>query len=47
MKAGFILVAVLALIVGGGVIALVMYAGQMEAPNEAIEHVVPNENFPD
>ena len=46
MKVGFILVAVLALMIGGGVIALVVYAGQMEAPNRAIEHVVPNENFP-
>jgi|GEM_PF-5036567 len=47
MKSGFILVAVLALIVGGGVVALVVYAGQMEAPNQAIEHVVPNESFPE
>ena len=46
MKAGFIVVALLALIVGGGIVALVVYAGQMEAPAQAIEHVVPNENFP-
>ncbi len=46
MNKPFLLFAILVLLIVGAGVGLVLYAGGMDSPNEPIETVVPDSNFP-